>query len=46
MIGLVFLKVFERMIYSRGDSMIWDFKGRRPLPVRDYVTSIKGGPKL
>ena len=26
--------------------MIWDFVGRRPLPVRDYVVSIKGGPKL
>ena len=32
--------------YIRGDSMIWDFKGRRPLPVRDYEISIKGGPKL
>ena len=26
--------------------MIWDFVGRRPLPVRDYVVSIEGGPKL
>ena len=25
--------------------MIWDFNGRRPLPVRDYVISIKGGRK-
>ena len=32
--------------YSRGDPMIWDFVGRRPLPVRDYVVSIKDGPKL
>ena len=32
--------------YSRGDSMIWDFVGRRPLPARDYVVSIMGGPKL
>ena len=23
--------------------MIWDFKGRRPLPTRDYVVSIKDG---
>ena len=26
--------------------MIWDFVVRRPLSVRDYVVSIKGGPKL
>ena len=26
--------------------MIWDFKGRRPLPVRDHVFSIKDGPWL
>ena len=32
--------------YSREDSMIWDFTGRRPLPVRAYVVSIGGGPKL
>ena len=32
--------------YSRGDSMIWDFVGRLPLSVRNYVVSIKGGPKL
>ena len=32
--------------YSRGDSMIWDFVSRRPLPVRDHVVSIKDGPKL
>ena len=40
-------KSFENYIdYIRGDSMIWDFVGRRPLPVRDYVVSIKGGPKM
>ena len=22
--------------YSRGDSMVWDFMGRRPLPVKDF----------
>ena len=32
--------------YIRGDSMVWNFVGRRPLPARDYVVSIKGGPKL
>ena len=26
--------------------MIWDFVDRRPLPARDYMVSIKGGPKL
>ena len=26
--------------------MIWDFVDRRPLPVRDYVVWIKGGPQL
>ena len=26
--------------------MIWNFVGRRPLSVRDYVVSIKGGPNL
>ena len=26
--------------------MIWDFVSRRPLPVRDYVVSIKGRPKM
>ena len=26
--------------------MIWDFMGRRSLPVRDYVVSIEGGPNL
>ena len=25
--------------------MIWDFMGRRPLPVRDYVVSIEDGLK-
>ena len=30
--------------WGRGDSMIWNFTGRRPLPVRDYVLSIEGGP--
>ena len=29
-----------------GDSMICDFSGRRPLPVRDYVVSIEVGPEL
>ena len=29
--------------YIRGDSMVWNFVGRRPLPVRDYVISMKGG---
>ena len=33
-------------VWTRGDSMIWDFVGRRPLPVRDCVVSIKGGPKM
>ena len=32
--------------YGRGDSMIWDFMGRRPLPVRDYAVSIQGGSEL
>ena len=27
--------------YPRGDSMILNFTGRRPLPVRDYVISIE-----
>ena len=31
---------------SRRDSLISDFMGRRPLPVRDYVVSINDGPKL
>ena len=31
---------------GRGDSMIWDFVGRRPLPVSDYAISIAGGSKL
>ena len=35
-----------KRVYDRGDSMNWDFVGRRSLPVRDYVVSIKGGPKL
>ena len=26
--------------------MIWNFTDRRPLPVRDYVVSIEGGPEL
>ena len=26
--------------------MIWDFMGRRPLPVRDHVDSVKDGPHL
>ena len=25
--------------------MIWVFTGRRPLPVRDHVVLIEGGPK-
>ena len=29
---------------ARGDSMIWDFMGRRPLSVRDRVVSIKNRP--
>ena len=30
--------------YLRGDSMIWDFKGRRPLSAKDHVIWIKDGP--
>ena len=26
--------------------MIWDFTGRRPLPVRDYEAPKEKGPKL
>ena len=33
-----------KMAYCRGDSMISDFTARRPLPVRDNVVSIEGGP--
>jgi len=40
------IKIVRAITYGRGDSMIWDFVGRRPLPVMDYVVSIKGGPKL
>ena len=29
--------------YTRGDSMIWDFKGRRPLSAKDHVVSMKDG---
>ena len=32
-------------VWTRGDSMILDFLARRPLPVRNYVVPIKGGPK-
>ena len=38
--------VAVEFLYCRGDSMIWDFTGRRPLPARDDVVSIEGGPKL
>ena len=38
--------VFATIFIPRGDSMIWDFVGRRPLPVRDYVVSLMGGPKM
>ena len=46
MLASVILIGKSLIIYIRGDSMIWDFVGRRPLSVRDYVVSIKGGPKL
>ena len=32
------------ILYDRGYSMIWDFKGRRPLLAKDHVASIKDGP--
>ena len=33
-------------VYIRGDSMIWDFKGHRPLSAKEHVVSIKDGPLL
>ena len=33
-------------VKTRGDSMIWNFTGRRPLSVRDYMVSLDGGPML
>ena len=36
--------IFPYRPYTRGDSMIWDFKGRRPLSAKDHVISIKDGP--
>ena len=35
---------YNTILYTGGDSMIWDFMGRRPLPARDLVVSIKDGP--
>ena len=40
------LSLVNVMAYGRGDSMISDFMGRGSLPVRDFVVSIEGGPKL
>ena len=34
------------IVYIREDSMISDVTGRRPLPVRNHMVSIEGGPKL
>ena len=31
---------------GRGDSMIWDFTGRQPLPAKGYVVLIGDGPLL
>ena len=36
--------IFSARDYGRGDSMIWDLKGRQLLSARDYVVSIEGGP--
>ena len=33
-------------VHGRGDSMISDFTGNRPLPVRDSFVSIEDGLKL
>jgi len=41
---LISFKSIVYKVYTRRDSMIWDFKGRRPLSVRDRVVSIKDGP--
>ena len=37
---LILIGLLSNILYSRksrGDSMIWDFTGRRPLSVKDYV---------
>ena len=45
-IGFVLGRVSLCRPWARGDSVISDFTGRQPVPVRDYVVSIEGGPKL
>ena len=39
-----------KTLLCRGDSMIWDFMGRRPMSLRDYVIVyvilIADGPEL
>ena len=38
-------KILQIVKVGPRDSMIWDFVRLRPLSDRDYVVSIKGGPK-
>ena len=38
--------IAKKIRLHQRDSMILNFTGRRPLPVRDYVVSIEGGPML
>ena len=50
-IGLNWSDIFKILLIldrfeDRGDSMIWVFIDRRPLPVKDYVVSIEDGPKF
>ena len=35
---------YNTILYTGGDSMIWDFMGRPPQPASDRVVSIKDGP--
>ena len=38
-----FVPSLTNSLWSRGDSIIWDFMGRLPLPVRDHMVSMKDG---